>query len=63
MFFTQGDDFIWMGIYAGLLGLILLLTCQSTLRMNLLSKPELLSILPQHPDSRPPAAPAQRLRL
>ncbi len=38
-FFTQGDGFIWMGIYDGLFGLALLLTYRSALRANLMSKP------------------------
>jgi hypothetical protein len=38
-FFTQGDGFIWMGLYDGLFGLILLVTYWRLYRADLMSKP------------------------
>lgn len=38
-FFSQGDGFVWMGLYDGAFGLVLLVTYQRAARADLASKP------------------------
>ncbi len=38
-FFSQGDGFIWMGLYDGFFGVVLLITYSRLFRANLMSKP------------------------